>query len=214
MKLIVPALLLTIASAHAPRIAHAQQTDATSFSQRASASRVKGQSTAPVLVYEIADFQCPFCAKFLPIHAKLDSAFIKTGKVQWVYVNLPLPIHPHAWAAAEAAMCAGAVAKKFWALHDRLFGAQHEWSGTGDPSALLARYAREAGVPADAYQACVTQDKVAAIVLEDAMFAARAEVSGTPTFIINGDHRIVGVKTFEEWSDVIALAMQKPRTTR
>jgi protein-disulfide isomerase len=214
MKRFVPALMLAIASTHAAGRAHAQQTDATSFSQRASASRVKGQSTAPVLVYEIADFQCPFCAKFLPIHAKLDSAFIKTGKVQWVYVNLPLPIHANAWAAAEAAMCAGAVAKKFWALHDRLFGTQQEWSGAGDPAAVLARYARDAGVPADAFQACVTQDKVAAIVLEDAMFAAREKVSGTPTFIINGDHRIVGVKTFEEWKEVIEMAMQKPRTTR
>src|SRR5215213_8838448 len=152
MRLFAHALVLTIASAHAAGMLSAQQSDATTFSQRASASRVKGQSTAPVLVYEIADFQCPFCAKFSPVHAKLDSAFIRTGKVQWVYVNLPLPIHLNAWAAAESAMCAGAVSNKFWAMHDRLFGAQQEWNAVADPAAVLARYAREAGVPAEAYQ--------------------------------------------------------------
>jgi protein-disulfide isomerase len=205
-------LFILVGAVHA----RAQEKDAAGkFMQRAAMSRAKGVDNAPVLIYEIADFQCPFCAQFAKgVHARLDSAFVKPGKVQWVYVNLPLPMHPNAWLAAEAAVCAGALADKFWAMHDKLYVSQQEWAGLADPAAVLARYAREAGVPMDKYQSCVAGDKVAPILLQDVIFAAGARVSGTPAFVINGEQTVMGVKTYEEWKDLIEKALQKPRTNK
>jgi protein-disulfide isomerase len=209
-------LLLVLACGVGASRVRAQEKDAVGkFMQRAAMSRAKGADNAPVLVYEIADFQCPFCAQFAKgVNTRLDSAFVKSGKVQWVYVNLPLPMHPNAWLAAEAAVCAGALADKFWAMHDKLYANQQEWAPLADPAPVLARYAREAGVPMEGYQSCVAGDKVAPMLLQDVIFAAGARVSGTPAFVINGEQTVMGVKSYEEWKDFIEKAMLKPRANK
>jgi protein-disulfide isomerase len=187
----------------APGVA-AQQVDSphVRLLNQAAESRTKGAQGAPVLVYEISDFQCPHCRKFaVEVFPQIDSAYVRTGKVQWVFVSLPMPNHLNAWVAAEAALCAGAVANRFWPVHDRLFQSHSEWISATAPGPLLARYAREAGVPMDAWQACVDEDRVAALILQDVIFGSR--VSGTPTFIVNNQQTVVGVKTFAEWREIL-----------
>ena len=180
--------------------------------ERAALNRVKGEAGAPVMVYEIADFQCPFCARFArETMARLDSAFIKTGKVQWFFVNLPLPNHGAAWAAAEGALCAGAVSDKFWPVHDRLFHGQAEWSAAKDVAGAISRIALDAGVDAAAYESCVAADKMAALILQDVIFAANLRTSGTPTFIINNETSFVGLKSFDEWKILIEQALLRAR---
>lgn len=184
--------------------------DAAQLLQRAALSRAKGHEAAPVLVYEVADFQCPFCSRFArDVFPKIDSAYVKTGKVQWVFVNLPLPNHPHAWVAAEAALCAGATVNNFWTLHDRLFNSQQEWSASPDAQALFVKYAREAGVSAADFESCIRDDRVAALILQDVIFAASTRVTGTPAFIINNETRVTGVKTWEEWRDLLEQALAR-----
>src|SRR5262245_21424698 len=159
--------------------------DASRMLERAANGRAKGQPGAPVMVYEIADFQCPFCARFArEIFPRLDSAFVQTGKVQWFFVNLPLPTHSAAWQAAEAALCAGAVNDRFWQLHDRLFASQAEWTASKDAQSAITKVAREAGVSGEEYEACLQKDKMASLILQDVIFAANLRTSGTPTFII------------------------------
>jgi protein-disulfide isomerase len=176
--------------------------------QRAAESRTRGPQGAPVLVYEISDFQCPYCARFAnDVYPRIDSAYVRTGRVQWVFVNLPMPSHGNAWLAAEAALCAGATGDRFWAMHHRLFRAQDEWTGLADPAPLFERFARDAGVPLDPWQACVAGDRVAAIILQDVIFGSR--VSGTPTYIINNQQTIVGVKPFAEWQQILDGLLRK-----
>jgi protein-disulfide isomerase len=196
------------AVAPAERAGAQQETTLVRTVKRAAESRMKGEPKAPVLVYEIADFQCPYCARFaVEVFPQIDSAYVRTGKVRWVFVNLPLPMHANAWLAAESALCAGAEADRFWALHDRLFAAPHEWSMLPDPAPVLARYAKEEGVPTEAYQACVAGDRVSALILQDVLFGSG--VSGTPTFVINNQQTIVGMKSFAEWQEVLETALKK-----
>ena len=200
------AVLALIACMSTPALAQDKLTE------RAAMSRLKGNHNASVLVYEFADFQCPYCARFArEVFPRIDSAYVRTGKVQWIFVNLPLPNHPNAWAASETAMCAGAVSEKFWAMHDRLFELQQEWSGVADPAALFARYARDAGVPQDAFQSCVLSDRTAALLVRDVMYATSVRVTGTPAFIINTDPIFVGMKSFEEWRDMLDAALKRPK---
>jgi protein-disulfide isomerase len=203
-----PAAILPVQAQSGPAV----ETPHMRLLRLAGESRSKGSASASVLVYEIADFQCPFCARFATeVFPDIDSAYVKTGKVQWVFVNLPMPSHTQAWGASEAALCAGAVANRFWVMHDRLYVAGQEWINAPDPATVLARYAREAGVPMDAWQSCVAQDRVAGIILQDVIFGSR--VSGTPTFIVtvgnNAQQSIVGVKSFAEWRDVLDAALRK-----
>jgi protein-disulfide isomerase len=183
----------------------------TKLAERAAMNRVKGNQNAGVVVYEFADFQCPYCARFArEVFPRIDSAYVKTGKVLWVFVNIPLPNHANSWAAAEAAMCAGAVAERFWPLHDKLFMQQAEWSPVVDPSPLLTKYAREAGVPNEAFQACVAADLTASLLVRDVLYASNARVSGTPAFVINNEPIFVGMKTFAEWTELLEAALKKP----
>jgi protein-disulfide isomerase len=145
------------------------------------------------------------------VFPRIDSAFVKTGKVQWFFVNMPLPNHGNAWAAAEAAMCAGAVADKFWSVHDRLYATQAEWSGARDIGAAVRRAAREAGVSGDAYEDCLTEDRMSPLILQDVIFATSTRLTGTPAFIINNEQSVVGLKSWEEWRDLLEKALQKPK---
>jgi protein-disulfide isomerase len=176
---------------------------------RAHASRQKGKQAPALVVIEIADFQCPYCARFAEeVFPRIDSAYVKPGRIGWLFVNLPLPNHSNAWQASEAAMCAGATGNRFWAMHDRIFAGQAEWSGAGDPSTLFRQYAQQAGVPLDDYDACVADDRVANLLLQDLMWAF-PRVSGTPAFLIGSDQQVAGMKTFAEWQALLDAALVK-----
>lgn len=181
------------------------------LAQQAVMSRVKGSEEASVTVYEIADFQCPYCARFAQeVFPRIDSAYVKTGKVRWIYVNFPLPTHANSWAAAEAAMCAGGVSEQFWEMHDRLFARQADWSGATNPAPLFARYYRESGGAQDAFDACVKDDKLATLLVRDLLNATGAGASGTPAFIVNNEPIFAGYRAFEEWRAMIDVALRKP----
>lgn len=202
--------LAVVLAAGVPGPARAQQD---SLVARALKSRVRGSDTAPLTVYEVADFQCPFCEEFTrTVEPELDSAYVATGKVKWVFVNLPLHTHRLGWAAAEAAMCAGGVAGAFWPMHDLLYANQATWSSRDDPMPLFETYAKEAGVPLDAFRDCVLRDRVATLLLQDVTSVVSAGISATPTFIvIKGKdvvQRLVGVKPFSQWQQVLDQALK------
>src|SRR5207302_9035889 len=52
------------------------------------AARAKGRSDAPVTVYEMSDFQCPYCRAFaITTRPSLEREYAQTGKVRFVYIN-------------------------------------------------------------------------------------------------------------------------------
>src|SRR5689334_13681257 len=69
------------------------------------------EGTGKVQVVEFGDYQCPACGQAFPTTKKLMKEF--DGKITFVFRNFPLPIHPNAQAAAEAAEAANAQGK-FW----------------------------------------------------------------------------------------------------
>jgi protein-disulfide isomerase len=184
-----------------------------SLQARASRARVKGSEQAPVTIVEVSDFQCPFCRQFTEeAYKQIDSAYIRTGKAKMVFISYPIPQHAEAWAATEAAYCAGAQGQ-FWPMHDRLFATQREWSGKGDPAARFARFATELRLDAAAYRTCVEQDQVASMIVNDVMQASSAGITGTPTFIFNGQSAVSGAAPFAEFQKNIenALAGRTPQ---
>lgn len=175
---------------------------------RADRGRMKGAANAPISLVEVSDFQCPYCRQFTEqAYKQLDSAYIRPGKAKMVFIAYPIPQHAEAWAATEAAYCAGAQ-DKFWPMHYRLFATQRDWSGKGNPAALFARFATELRLDAAAYRTCVEQDQMASMIVNDVMQASGAGITGTPTFIINGQRVVSGAAPFEEFrtgiEDVLA----------
>lgn len=210
-------LLAAVLLVGVPAVARAQQDAARgqqdSLVERALRSRALGSDSARVTVYEVADFECPYCAEFTrTVEPELDSAYVKTGKVKWVFVNLPLHTHRLSWVSAEAAMCAGGVANKFWPMHDLLYANQKVWASEDDPTSTFETYAQQVGVPLPAFRVCVSRDLMATLLLQDVTSVVSAQITGTPTFIvIKGQDvvkRLVGVRPFSEWRGVLDQALK------
>jgi protein-disulfide isomerase len=190
--------------------AAARPADVDSVLPRAERGRQKGAATAPVTLIEVSDFQCPYCRQFAQTtYRQLDSAYIRTGRVQMVFIHYPLPNHARAYAASEASMCAGAQGK-FWPMHDRLFAAQQEWGTAPSAAARFDAYAGELGLDMAAFRDCTANDRVASLILGDAMKAAGAGIQGTPTFILNGNKVLGGNVPWEQMRTEIEAALANP----
>jgi protein-disulfide isomerase len=135
----------------------------------------------------MADFQCPACRLFaVTVLPTLEREYVQTGKVRWVFINLPLTsIHPNAMAAAEVAMCA-ARQGRFWPTHDALYQQQDEWAKLAQPRALLVTLAQRAGVDRAKLLACIDDGSARAEIEKDAQRAVRSGASATPSFYIEG----------------------------
>ncbi len=151
------------------------------------AARAKGEAAAPVTVYEMSDFQCPFCRRFaVETFPALEAEYVRTGRVRWVFVNFPLTsIHPNAASAAELAMCA-ARAGAFWPVHDLLFRHQATWAPLENPAPFFLSLADSARVPRTALATCLERGEARPEVEQDAAGAARTGARSTPSFYIEG----------------------------
>jgi protein-disulfide isomerase len=151
------------------------------------ASRSKGSPTAPVTVYEMSDFQCPYCRRFaLETFPELDRSYIRTGKVRWVFINFPLTsIHQHAAAAGELALCA-AKQGGFWKVHDLLFQHQQTWTPLKEAGPFFVSLADSAGLSKKKLVACLDAAETRKDLQAEAEGAQRAGASSTPTFYIEG----------------------------
>ena len=151
------------------------------------AARSKGRPSAPITIYEMSDFQCPYCRAFtLETMPLLEREYIATGKARIVYVNLPLEsVHKNATVAAEVAVCA-ARQDRFWRMHDLLFRHQGRWAELAAPLPYLLTLADSAGLDHAELTRCLASPRTATVVREDAERARRSGAQSTPTFYIEG----------------------------
>lgn len=165
--------------------------------------RTKGDPAAPLTVYEVSDFQCPYCRVFAEqIQPQLEREYVATGKLQIVFVNLPLvQLHPNAAAAHEFAMCA-AKQDRFWPIHDMLFRTQKTWSQQEEPAAFFMTLADSAELNRDSLTTCVETGAVRWLVEAEATAVARRGVRSTPSFIVEG-LLIAGGQDMDLWRSVL-----------
>ena len=166
-----------------------------------------GNTAATVAVLEYSDYQCPFCGVFArDVFPQIDKAFIRTGKVRFIYRDFPLEsIHPNALPAAVSARCAGEQGK-FWEMQQLMFSNQKELSGP-----RVDEWARQLKINTKKFTACRAEDMAAKARADEASGKALA-VTGTPTFFIgviqpDGSlkalQRFSGAKPFQEFQAVI-----------
>jgi protein-disulfide isomerase len=181
------------------------------------AERTRGDSAAPVTIYEMSDFQCPFCAEFtretLPA---LEREYVATGKVKIIFVNMPLPMHPNAEPAAELAMCA-ARQHKFWQMHDLLFRHQSQWARLEDPGPYFLALGDSVGADPSELHACLSTKATRALVRADFNGAVRSGAHSTPTFYIEGG-LLIGAQPIEVFRSVldsiVKVKTQRPAGSR
>lgn len=140
----------------------------------------KGSPGAAVVMIEFTDYQCPFCERyFTSSYAQIDRNYVQTGKVRYVVKNLPLDqIHPQAFGAAVAALCAGDQGR-YWEMHDRLFGHQKQL----EPDQIEA-HAAALHLDVPRFKACTGGSDHEAMIRADIKEAMDAGVNGTPVFFL------------------------------
>lgn len=169
----------------APGLAAAQS--AADSARHTLAGRTIGSANAPVIVYEMSDFQCPYCRDFaVNTFPSLYSAYVASGKVRWAFVNFPLTsIHTNAVAAAEVGLCA-AQQNAFWPVHDLLYRHQDVWAPLKEPATFFMTLADSAKLSKPALLACLRSPATEQTIRTEAEGAARSGASSTPTFYIEG----------------------------
>jgi protein-disulfide isomerase len=127
---------------------------------------------------EAGDFECPYCGQAEPIVRELLADF---GDLRYVWRHLPLSdVHPHAQLAAEASEAAAAHGK-FWEMSDVLLSHQDALTVKD-----LIGYAGELGLDQERFKEALRKQKYAPRIAEDLESADQSDVSGTPTFFVNG----------------------------
>jgi thiol-disulfide isomerase/thioredoxin len=153
-------------------------------------SPTRGSTSAPIVMVEFADFECPHCQAMAPVLDK--TADDRKDQLRFVFKYLPLPGHTHAEPAARAAYAAQ-LQGKFWEMHQKLFS-----NGEHLEQSDLEAYARDVGLDLAKFkldmQSKAATDKIAA----DKKLADSLGVKGTPTIFING-REYDRTQTLDEW---------------
>jgi protein-disulfide isomerase len=122
-----------------------------------------------------------------------------------VYKDFPLPTHPNAQKAAEAARCAGEQGK-YWEYHDLLFTNQSKLD-----VANLKKFAADLQLNTTRFNTCLDNGTYAEKIRQDVTEGQRVGVGGTPAFFING-RLLAGAQPFSAFQQIIdeVLAEQAP----
>ena len=140
---------------------------------------------------------------------------MKTGMLRYAVRDFPLEtIHPLAFKAAEAALCAGDQGK-YWEMHLLLFTNQQAL-GPAD----LPKHAGTLGLDLGKFQECLDKATHAGEVRRDLAEGTKAGVRGTPTFFLgvieDGSkirvvRRITGAVPLASFKTAIDAALAAPK---
>ena len=173
------------------------------FSCSAHADIDLGDSQAPVTIIEYGSITCDYCIRFhrevLPL---LKSRYIETGKVRFIYRDYPTS--SAAIRGAVAAHCGGP--KHYYILLNTLYNSVEDWSQTKDIDAALVDIATSLGLNRETFNSCINDPQQTLNVeneREEAVF--KHDVTGTPTFLINGNI-VRGKQNFDEIEVLIEKA--------
>ncbi len=149
----------------------------------------RGPADAAVTLVVFGDFECPFCRRMQKIIAALDKYYPE--RVRVVYKHFPLPFHPNARLAAEAAACA-ANQGKFWEMHDAIYQVSRLLKRD-----TLVKLATDLGLDTVKLENELDGKTCAEAVDRDLQDGEELGVDATPTLFING-LKIVGQQSLED----------------
>lgn len=142
-----------------------------------------GNPQASVTVINFSSYACGHCENFSKtIEPNLIADYVEPGNVHYRYVNIA---HSDAGSrnAAKASYCA-ADQNRFFDYKSYLYSAVSVQDGFSDSN--LIDLAGAAGLDRDLFEACFEDSKYDNAYAEDLRFAQSVGVTGTPSFLVNG----------------------------
>lgn len=173
-----------------------------------SGSPFYGNKSAPITIIDFSDFQCHMCKRHVDnTEPELNSTYLQTGKVAYVFKHLPIRGFD-SMPAALASQCTKDQGK-FWQFHDILFENQGPIdSGWASPDNIRKYASHISGLDMEQFNLCFDGKKYEKFVNEDISLSNDLGFTETPSFIIvNSDgsdpQRIEGPKPFPIFKTVI-----------
>lgn len=153
------------------------------------AEKIEGNEDAPIIIYEYADYACSHCAEANAVINKLIKDY--DGKVAVVFRGYLISYFRNNVIASSAATAADI--QGYWAEYkDLLFENQATWyylSGTKLRDYLDELFMEASGGQGDLdkFNQDLISDEVAKRVAFEYGLGSQVDISGTPTFYINGE---------------------------
>jgi protein-disulfide isomerase len=143
-----------------------------------------GRASAPVLVEEYGDIQCPVCGQWERTVYPTVRRLVDQGRIRFAYHPIAF-IGPESVAAANAAEAAGDEGR-FWAYHDLLFADQApEHSGVLTTDRLL-ELGRQVGLTSQQFRRKVRDGTYDNWIRQATDQSSQRGVNQTPTVLVNG----------------------------
>jgi protein-disulfide isomerase len=166
----------------------------------------RGDPSARVAVIEYSDFNCSYCNRFVTnVFPQIDREWIQTGRIRWLFRDLPESGDKDSQYKAQAARCAWDQGK-FWEMHDRLFQSPGPLL---DNPAALATHAQALQLDLQKLSACLKTEKWSGPIRRISANARQFGLHGTPSFLIgrlnesgevlNATKVVVGAESFAEF---------------
>lgn len=149
-----------------------------------ASNHVRGAGTTGVVLVEYGDFQCPACATYFTAVEEVTKKY--GDKITFQFRNFPLrQIHPNAM-LAHRSVEAAANQGKFWEMYSSLYSGQDAWSSLQDPTSVFRSYAEALKLDMTKFDNDVKSQAVNDIINADIAEGQKLDISGTPTFILDG----------------------------
>ncbi len=165
----------------------------------------QGPARAPVVIQEVTDFQCPYCARAQPTLAALRERY--GDRIRLVVRDYPLSFHVDAALAAEAAyeIFLQRGDEAYFRYAERLFASQDALG-----RAELERHAEELGrVHMGRFRRALDRRTHRAVVARDvAAVEASGAPLGTPSFFVNG-RLLQGAQPLESFVELVDAALRE-----
>jgi protein-disulfide isomerase len=147
-----------------------------------ASDHIIGSPTAPIVLVEYSDFQCPYCQVIYPSLKRIVGE--SNGDVAWAMREFPLyQIHPQAVPAANAAEC---IAEQlgsagYFKYADAVFNNQASLN-----AAYSASLAKQFGADTTKYNTCISNSTYLSKIQQETADAENSGGNGTPfTVIVN-----------------------------
>ncbi|MDD5055042.1 MAG: thioredoxin domain-containing protein [Candidatus Peribacteraceae bacterium] len=173
---------ITVGSSSSSRRSSSSSSSIPSINVRAD-DHIRGSRTAPVVLIEYSDLECPYCARHQTAMKKIQAEF--GGNVSWIYRHYPLTtMHKN---ALGAAVVSEAVAEHvgndaFWKFIDGVYA-----KGTPTEDAVLS-VLKNMGISQATAEGWLDpepeEDRYQATVMEEMNQATQLGISGTPTTVV------------------------------
>lgn len=149
-----------------------------------------GSADAPVTLIEYASTTCSHCAAFHEENwERLKTQYIDTGRVRYIMREFPTPPPAVAVAGFQLARCGGATPEQYYTRVGELFRQQSAIFASGTMEGVRAKFVEiggAAGLTEQQVLDCISDEAGAERIRETVEASRPLNITGTPTFVING----------------------------